>query len=222
MEERKCPSCGADPGSGSFCQHCGNSLAEQAVPSDSTPQAPAPTPATPPQTPAPAPAPKRRGLRGCLIAGVVVLVLLVVGGFFVWRFVSNEILPGVQESVEQFTVLSDAPPGPCYDVEVEDGVLTDWTEVPCDGPHHAEVSFAAAFGAEGPYPGDDYMTDSAADTCRTAFENYVGVSPEQSAYDVDWLLPTEEMWANGVRNGICLVVAGDGSAITGTVKDSQQ
>lgn len=218
VEERKCPSCGADPGSGSFCQQCGNSLAEQGVPSDSTLQAAAPTPATPPQTAAP----KRRGLRGCLVAGVVVLVLLVVGGFWVWRYISNEILPGVQETAEQLTLLSDAPPGPCYDLETEDGLLTGWTEVSCDGSRQAEVSFAAAFEEDGPYPGDDYLADNAADTCRTAFENYVGVSPEQSAYDVDWLLPTEEMWGDGVRNGICLVVTGDGSAITGTVKDSQR
>ena len=220
VEERKCPSCGADPGSGSFCQHCGSSLVEGAEPSD--PAAPVAAPSPPPQSVAPEPAPKRRGLQGCLIAGVIVLVLLVAGAFWVWRYISNEILPGVQETTDQFTSLSESPPGPCFDIEVAGGLLTDWTEVSCDGSRDAEVSFAAAFEADGPYPGDDYLTDTAADTCQTAFENYVRVSPEQSAYDVDWLVPTEDMWADGVRNGICLVVADDGSAITGTVKGSEQ
>lgn len=126
----------------------------------------------------------------------------------------------MQETTGQLSSLNEAPPGPCYDIATEDGILTDWTEVSCDGPRQVEVSFAASF-EEGPYPGDQYLTDTAADTCTTAFENYVGATPEQSAYDLDWLVPTEAMWADGVRNGICLVVADDGSALTGTVKGSE-
>jgi hypothetical protein len=29
------------------------------------------------------------------------------------------------------------------------------------------------------------------------------------------------MWAQGVRNGICLVVSDDGSVLTGTIKGSE-
>lgn len=119
-----------------------------------------------------------------------------------------------------FTPVSESPPGPCYDLETEDGVLLGWSDVSCSGTRQVEVSFAALF-EEGPYPGDDYLADTADDTCTTAFENYVGVSPEQSAYGVDWLLPTEAMWSAGVRKGICLVVADDGSPLTGTVKGSE-
>lgn len=141
------------------------------------------------------------------------------GVFLGWRFVNEEVLPGIQETADQFSTVSETPPGPCYDLDSEDGLLTGWTEVSCSGPRQVEVSFAGSFD-EGPYPGDLYLTDVATETCLGAFERYVGVSPEQSAYDVDWLLPTEAMWVNGARQGICLIVTNDGSALTGTVKGS--
>jgi hypothetical protein len=146
---------------------------------------------------------------------------LVVGGFFVWRFFNDEVLPGIQDAVDEVTSFSEAPPGPCYDLETQDGLLTGWNEVSCSGPRQVEVSFAASF-EEGPFPGGEYLTETAMDTCRAAFERYVGVSPEQSAYDADWLLPTEEMWAGGARQGICLVISDDGSVLTGTVKGSEE
>jgi hypothetical protein len=222
MVERQCPSCGSDPGTGSFCQHCGTPLT-QANGADALEAPPATSPPTsaPPQSAAPQSPPRRRGLRsGCLIAGAIVLALVAGGAFFVWRFVSNEILPGIQETADQFTALSEAPPGPCFDLEIEDGYLTGWDEVSCSGPRQVEVSFGASF-EEGPWPGDEYLTSTAANTCLAAFETYVGVTPEQSAYEADWLLPTEAQWAEGVRKGICLVVADDGSALTGTVKGSE-
>lgn len=151
---------------------------------------------------------------------MIFLGLLVVGAYFGWRFVNDEILPGLEETADVFTPVSESPPGPCYDIEAENGVLLDWTEVSCSGPRQVEVSFAALF-EEGPYPGDDYLVDNAEDTCLTAFETYVGLSPEQSAYDIDWLLPTEAMWADGIRKGICLVVSDDGAPLTGTVKGSE-
>ena len=222
MEERKCHSCGGDPGAGSFCQHCGTRLTEAEVPtpSDSPPATTPPAP-TPPQIVVQQAPAKRKGCRsGCLIIGGITLMVLAAGAFLGWRFVNDEVLPGIQETADQFSTFSEIPPGPCYDLETEDGLLTGWTEVSCNGPRQVEVTFAASFN-EGPYPGDLYLTEAAADTCPAAFERYVGVSPEQSPYDVDWLLPTEAMWADGTRQGICLVVTNDGSALTGTVKGSE-
>lgn len=97
--------------------------------------------------------------------------------------------------------------------------MTDWDEITCDGPRDMEVSFAASF-EEGPFPGDEYLVDTAEATCLNAFETYVGLAPEQSQYDYDFLLPTAEMWADGRRNGICLVVADDRSPLVGLVKGS--
>lgn len=219
--ERKCPSCGADPGAGAFCQHCGTRLSDEGAQTGSeqpgTPGAPAPVAPQPvQQTPK-----KRSGLRtGCLVVGLLALAAVVIGAYFAWRFVSDEILPGIEETTELFEPVSESPPGPCFDLETENGVLTNWNEVSCDGPRQVEVSFAALF-EEGPFPGDDYLNDNAAETCLNAFETYVGISPEQSEYDVNWLVPTESQWADGIRKGICLVVSDDGSVLTGTVKGSE-
>lgn len=148
------------------------------------------------------------------------MLVLAVGGFFAWRFISEEVLPQIEETTGAFDTFSDVPPGPCYDIEVENGFLVGWTEVSCDGAHQIEVSFAAQF-EDGPFPGDQYLTEQAEDTCRSAFETYVGISPEDSIYGADWLIPTQETWADGARQGICLVVADDGSALNGTVKESE-
>lgn len=227
--ERKCEPCGADPGVGAFCQHCGARQPTDGAPAipDSPPTPPPPTPdppqavvPTPPLIPGQQTPVKRSGCRsGCLAVSVIAIVLVAVGGFLAWRFFNNEVLPGLQATVEEVDALSQAPPGPCYDLETDGGFLTGWTEVPCTGPRQVEVSFSASF-EDGPFPGDEYLTDTAADTCVASFERYVGISPEQSAYDADWLLPTEEMWASGSRQGICLVVSDDGSALTATVKGS--
>jgi Septum formation len=231
--ERICDSCGADPGAGAFCQHCGARLPGDAPPA---PVAPTPTtapvgatPPTPPPPAPPAPTPplisgqpaKRSGCRSAfLIVGVVALVVLVVGGFFVWRFVNDEVLPGIQGAVDDFSTFSEAPPGPCYDLDAESGLLVGWTEVSCSGSHQVEVSFAATFN-EGPFPGDEYLSNQAINTCTAAFERYVGITPERSTYNSSWLVPTEDMWADGARQGICLVVADDGSFLSGTVKGSE-
>jgi len=153
---------------------------------------------------------------------VVVVALLVIGAFVVWRIINDHVLPTVQEATDQFSTFSDVPPGPCYDLEVDDdNILTDWSEVSCSGPRQVEVSFAAQFEG-GAFPGDDYLAGEAADTCAAAFENYVGIPEEQSVYRLDWIVPTENTWTSGDRQGTCLVVSEDGAALSGTVKGSER
>lgn len=150
---------------------------------------------------------------------VVGVLALLVGGFFAWRFFNEEVRPQIDEATGSLTPFSETPPGPCVNVESADGLLASWDEVSCDGPRQAEVTYSAAFN-DGPFPGQDYLENQASDTCRDAFEGYVGVAPEQSAYEFSWMVPTEETWAAGSRHGICFVVAGDGDVLTGVVKGS--
>lgn len=222
--ERICHSCGKDPGQGAFCQHCGAQQADVTAPTSPPPAVvpPQPPAATPPQVIVPQVPAKRSGcLGGCSVVGVIALLVVAVGGFFGWRFISEEVLPGVQETADVFSASSEIPPGPCYDLEVEGGLLVDWTEVSCEGPRQIEVSFAADF-EDGQFPGDELLATRAADTCREAFGGYVGVPPEDSIYGADWLVPTDQTWSEGSRQGICLVVADDGSDLSGTVKGSER
>lgn len=223
--ERVCPTCGRDPGAGSFCQHCGANLGEASSPLASQPQpAPAPqaAPATPPNIVQQSPT-KGRGFfgLGCLVSVFVLLALIVGGGFIGWRIFNDNVLPAIDEATASLNDSSESPPGPCYDLVTESGFLSGWTEVSCSGSRQVEVTFGALFN-DGPFPGDEYLAAEAADTCAGAFESYVGISAEESQYEMNWLVPTEETWADGNRDGICLVVSADGSALTGIVKDSGQ
>lgn len=231
--ERICPTCGRDPGAGSFCQHCGANLggAADSPPTAQPPPAPAPQAAPSPQAAAPTPpnivvqqAPtKGRGFfgLGCLVSVFVLLALIVGGGFIGWRIFNDNVLPAIDEATAGLDAFSEAPPGPCYDLETEGGFLSGWTEVSCSGSRQVEVSFSAPFADE-LFPGDDYLATEAADTCAGAFETYVGIPAEQSQYNMNWLVPTEETWAEGNRDGICLIMSEDGSALTGTIKGSEK
>lgn len=230
--QRVCDSCGEDPGAGAFCQHCGTRLTGPGdMPSneDETRGAPPPQPAAPAPPPQPAVAsqvPARRKGRGagCLIAVFVVLAAVSAGMFLAWRYIDSEILPNIQgvqvmtDQLDSFTPVS-GPPGPCYDLEVERGLVIGWVEVSCDGPRDVEAFFWADFRDE-PYPGDVYIADAAADTCGEAFALYVGATVERSQYTVDWIVPSEATWTRGDRETVCLVVSGTGSPLTGTVKGS--
>jgi hypothetical protein len=156
---------------------------------------------------------------GCLVSVFILLALIAGGGFIGWRIFNDNVLPAINEATAGLQPATESPPGPCYDLDTEGGFLTGFTEVSCGGSRQVEVSFAAPFN-EGPFPGDEYLASQAVESCTSAFESYVGVSAEQSQYDVDWLVPTEETWAEGNRDGICLVVSRDGSALSGTIKDS--
>jgi hypothetical protein len=149
------------------------------------------------------------------------VALLAVGGFFAWRWVDTEFINPPVETFPDAFAFDELPPGPCWDLEVEDGLLMGWTEVSCDGPRDTEVSYAESF-LDGSYPGDDFLDGEAADMCQAAFERYIGLTPTQSIYDMDWLRPTEDLWAGGSRQAICLVISDDGSPLTGTVKGSAQ
>lgn len=229
---RVCGSCGQDPGAGAFCQHCGTRLTGPGVtpsPTDESSPAPPPQPAVPPPAPQPvvgSQVPTKRKGRGagCLIAVFVVLAAVTAGMFLAWRYIDSEILPniqGMQEVVDQFDTLTavPGPPGPCYDLEVEAGLVIGWVEVSCDGPRDVEAFFWADFRDE-PFPGDEYLAGAAADTCEEAFALYVGTTVGQSRYAVDWLVPSQATWTGGDREAVCLVVSGTGSPLIGTVKGS--
>jgi hypothetical protein len=158
----------------------------------------------------------------------VLLVVVAGGGLLGWQWFESRVLPsilGTQEILDQFEELEGmtvvpGPPGPCYDLEVDGGVVTAWSEVSCDGPRDVEAFFWAEF-PDGEFPGDEYVAGAADDTCGEAFAVYVGTSVESSQYDIDWLVPSASTWADGDRQAVCLVVSGSGSPLTGNVKESE-
>ena len=62
------------------------------------------------------------------------------------------------------------------------------------------------------------LLDFAQAPCRAAFESYVGISFDVSVLDMIILTPTDVTWIKGDRDMNCVVLALDGSRITGSVR----
>ncbi|WP_420112008.1 septum formation family protein [Pseudactinotalea sp.] len=81
--------------------------------------------------------------------------------------------------------------------------IRDIPTVDCTEDHDAQV-FALVDLPDGDYPGEDGIKNAVIDECGAAFEAFVGVSPDASELDFDGLPPSEDSWAVGDREVICL------------------
>lgn len=83
------------------------------------------------------------------------------------------------------------------------GGITELPTVDCAEDHDAQV-FAVIAMPDGDYPGDDAVETAMTDGCTTAFEEFVGIPLEESALEADGLAPSEDTWAVGDREILCL------------------
>lgn len=90
--------------------------------------------------------------------------------------------------------------------------------VDCAEPHYGEVYFVEDQDDE-QYPAAT-IRNTADDLCYDAFEPFMGIAYEQSAYYITSITPSSQTWDAGDRQIACLVVADDGDEITGTLKGS--
>ena len=95
-------------------------------------------------------------------------------------------------------------------------------QVDCAKPHDNEVVGSSVYTPDGAYPGSDALQSFAKTPCITAFGTYVGVAFESSKLDMIAVTPSELTWAKGDRQISCVVVAGDGGQLTGSVKGTGQ
>jgi hypothetical protein len=198
-----------------------------------TPGAPPPPPppqvvyvqAPPESTPQPSSGSKKGCASGCGITVLVALLAVAVAAFLGWRWYQANVAPTVEgigtafeDSFGDFAQSGDAV-GPCFDLEFDDdGVVSTWSEVDCGGSRDAEVFHRWTF-RDGSYPGMEALEAEAFDTCVGWFEDYVGVPYSESSLRVNWLVPTDTLWADGRREGVCTVGAAQGPLI-GPVKGS--
>lgn len=99
------------------------------------------------------------------------------------------------------------------------GSVTDVPVVPCDESHESEV-FAVFDLPDGDYPGQTEATNTAQDECTgPRFEEYVGLSYDQSIFGVTFLIPTQQTWDQiDDREIVCLAGAATGESLTGSVQ----
>ncbi len=90
--------------------------------------------------------------------------------------------------------------------------------VPCDEKHAFEAYHDFTL-PEGEYPTVDAIDEAAADECLPAFDEYIGVSYEDSKYDFSYYSPSRETWEyRDDRLVSCVLTAPEGETLTGSLK----
>ncbi len=110
--------------------------------------------------------------------------------------------------------------GACLQAEsVTGGEVEEIPTVDCSEAHDAQV--VASFQArDGAYPDDAEWEQIVVDGCLAGFEEFVGVSFEESALELQDLTPVEEGWEAGDREVICVAFLSDGSQTTESFEGS--
>jgi len=129
-------------------------------------------------------------------------------------------------STDGVVPFSDLELGHCiadpYENSVQDADGTSWLEgvmlVDCATVHYGEVYAVLDIEGDDPYVEDDVYS-KADDLCYYAFEDYMGVSYEESMYYYDPFYPTAKSWAYGDRETTCVVTSGASDTV-GTLQGS--
>lgn len=153
------------------------------------------------------------------IIGTVLLILAVPGGVIVAQNL-DEIVSGLEEGLtgtsrnEDGDILETGTLS-VYDLEIGD--CGDWpdedlylsvTVHPCVNSHDFEVYLVLDMpgGANAVYPGDTAVFGFADQACLDAFEDYVGVSWEESPdLTYTYIHPNSESWEEGDREVTCTI-----------------
>jgi len=112
--------------------------------------------------------------------------------------------------------------GHCFDVRATDKGPTVYLDLDCALPHQNEI-FATVDVPGKDWPGASALEALAKSSCPTSWEAYVAKPYATSSYEIDYLLPQESAWGNGVRHVIgCLVVPTGAPRQAGSARGSAQ
>lgn len=107
--------------------------------------------------------------------------------------------------------------GMCFD-DQEAAEVEHLPEVPCDQPHENEVFHV--YDVDGDeHPGQEALTAGAEQVCRgEPFTAYVGQPVDQTRFEVYQILPTEDSWARGDREVVCVLYDPEDNTETGSAR----
>lgn len=110
-----------------------------------------------------------------------------------------------------------------YSIQVGDCVGKLETEsatrlqlVPCAQEHYWEAFGAGTLTGEA-FPGTSGVQDQAEQICTTALEPFLGISAKKSKFELRFLTPTKDSWAQNDRAVVCLLGT-PGGGLTGTLR----
>ena len=128
--------------------------------------------------------------------------------------------PTATASTEGRTIHStDLQVGDCFSFNNNDSEtqVGDVEVVDCSAPHLYEV-YSNYQIPQSTFPDNSTMKSEQYTACHDTFETYVGTPHDQSQYGASALTPSEDSWDQGDHAITCILMAKDGSQITGSLK----
>jgi len=112
-------------------------------------------------------------------------------------------------------------PGDCFDDQrMADSQYAYAWVVDCSVPHDSEVFFVGDVTATS-YPSDDEWTADEKQLCHPAFQDYVGISFDDSVLDLGYVYPGEDEWNSGTHTLMCFA-QDEAGGLTQSVKGSNR
>ncbi len=128
----------------------------------------------------------------------------------------------VTEAIQKIMLPSIAV-GECTDLEAaeESQEVTELPTVSCDTAHKWETFAEKQFDLNDSFPGDDGILQAADEFCAAEFATFVGAAYDDSAYELQYIYPTEGTWTTlGDRTITCLIGLPEGGVV-GTLKGAE-
>lgn len=123
----------------------------------------------------------------------------------------------VTETTEGVSVL-DLQQGDCTS-QLGESEMTEIDLIPCEEPHSNEIYHAYDL-PEGDFPGADEVDAQAVEACKTEFETFIGLTYDESALEVNYLVPTQESWESDDDRTVLCFVYDPAADTTGTLADA--
>lgn len=114
---------------------------------------------------------------------------------------------GLMGSLAACNQVATAEVGACVNMDDLGGEITDIPTVDCSEDHDGQV--VGKFDLDdGDYPGDDAIVAEAEEQCRVLFEEFVGISYDESSLLMRYVPPSQSTWeqAND-REVICFAIS---------------
>lgn len=106
--------------------------------------------------------------------------------------------------------------GDCLNEAALEGTVSAVPLVDCATPHDSEA-YASTAMDDGSFPGAVEVKKQAEAECTTQFNEFVGVNYDASTLTYSYFYPTQDSWAQGDREIVCLIDDPAGQT-TGTLK----
>ncbi|HEV7199371.1 MAG TPA: septum formation family protein [Candidatus Limnocylindria bacterium] len=125
------------------------------------------------------------------------------------------------------TSVFDLANGQCFN-DAGETIVDEVEVVDCANAHDYEIyavdDYPAESGAD--YVGEEEIGTFVQTTCLDGFEEFVGMTYEESELDIYYLAPTEDSWGSGDREVLCAAYlpsdTGDPEPVEGTLEGSNR